>query len=696
MHAAGVCSTIVRVIMGFFQRLGWPMLFAILLSTELSAAFPYGAPAQAPLGPAITHYDFDVTVGQRAPDCFQKDVILVNGEYHKQIEVTQGNILEVTVYNNLPATWPLVSEGISIHWHGFSMNGAEWYDGVGYLAQCPIQAGTNFTYRFQVNEEPGTYFWHGHSGNEKVDGFSGPLIVRPAGPEPFMYDEERVLYLSDNYHTSATALTFPLNRPFDAKKQTNDSGGWDWVAVPQAILLNSHGFYGDCDLLAGSNTVIPPKCNVTTQWVPPGRSKILPYASGNNPGCKRENVTVEAGKTYRIRMINAGSLAYLTVCFADHNVTIVAADAYPTNPLTVPCVDINLGQRYDVLLKADRPVGNYWLTALVVNSTRTGSPAGYGVLRYAGANESLLPWEPILQPESVPAWTFGTVSKITLPDVYLNPRTVPKGTVLPLNSSSLAPPNNTKTLLVNLTQPLLPNGQLRWALNNVATFGTPSCLPTLDLVRRNLGMMTSMAQSTQLGKIAPDMPEQQIGNALEVPTYLEDGSPSPLAPVAGQEFMLLEVGDVVDVILQNLPANANGGDYRPGVGANRTAQEQHPFHMHGHHFWVLAYGLGTFNEATNRSSFNTDNPPFRDSYTIFKNGWTAIRFKADNPGVWILHCHTDWHLFMGQKMYFATSPQLAQPPPPDLPQCPNTCLYNFGPYTRSYVQSRWGSSGYST
>ncbi len=62
-------------------------------------------------------------------------------------------------------------------------------------------------------------------------------------------------------------------------------------------------------------------------------------------GCKRENVTVEAGKTYRIRMINAGSLAYLTVCFANHNVTIVAADAYPTNPLTMPCVDINLGQR---------------------------------------------------------------------------------------------------------------------------------------------------------------------------------------------------------------------------------------------------------------------------------------------------------------------------------------------------------------
>lgn len=40
-----------------------------------------------------------------------------------------------------------------------------------------------------------------------------------------------------------------MRRPFDPKKQTNESGGWDWVNVPQAILLNGHGFYDDCKLL---------------------------------------------------------------------------------------------------------------------------------------------------------------------------------------------------------------------------------------------------------------------------------------------------------------------------------------------------------------------------------------------------------------------------------------------------------------
>ncbi len=69
--------------------------------------------------------------------------------------------------------------------------------------------------------------------------------------------------------------------------------------------------------------------------------------------------------------------------------------------------------------------------------------------------------------------------------------------------------------------------------------------------------------------------------------------------------------------------------------------------------------------------------------------------QADNPGVWILHCHTDWHLFMGQKMYFATSPELAQPPPANLPKCPATCMYNFGPFSPSYVEAKWGDTGYS-
>ena len=73
-----------------------------------------------------------------------------------------------------------------------------------------------------------------------------------------------------------------------------------------------------------------------------------------------------------------------------------------------------------MLLKADQPVNNYWLSAVVVNNTRTGSPAGYGVLRYVGANDSALPEQPLLQPESVTPWNFTTYKEV-LPASYLSP-----------------------------------------------------------------------------------------------------------------------------------------------------------------------------------------------------------------------------------------------------------------------------------
>ena len=56
------------------------------------------------------------------------------------------------MHNELPADWPQVTEGITIHWHGFDMRGAEYYDGVAFLQQCPIAPGTNFTYRFTVRQ----------------------------------------------------------------------------------------------------------------------------------------------------------------------------------------------------------------------------------------------------------------------------------------------------------------------------------------------------------------------------------------------------------------------------------------------------------------------------------------------------------------------------------------------------------------
>ena len=77
-----------------------------------------------------------------------------------------------------------------------------------------------------------------------------------------------------------------------------------------------------------------------------GRSVQQPWASSNNPGCGHTNVTVTQGSTTRLRLISSAILAYMTVCFESHNVTLIAADAIPVQPISFGnCVDIASGQR---------------------------------------------------------------------------------------------------------------------------------------------------------------------------------------------------------------------------------------------------------------------------------------------------------------------------------------------------------------
>jgi FtsP/CotA-like multicopper oxidase with cupredoxin domain len=69
---------------------------------------------------------------------------------------------------------------------------------------------------------------------------------------------------------------------------------------------------------------------------------------------------------------------------------------------------------------------------------------------------------------------------------------------------------------------------------------------------------------------------------------------------------------------------------------------QHPFHLHGHSFWLLGTGLGIYDQRTMADQLNTRNPPLRDTVTLPSGGWAVFRFKGDNPGMWIMHCHLFW------------------------------------------------------
>ncbi|CAM0138715.1 hypothetical protein VKS41_008452 [Umbelopsis sp. WA50703] len=90
----------------------------------------------------------------------------------------------------------------------------------------------------------------------------------------------------------------------------------------------------------------------------------------------------------------------------------------------------------------------------------------------------------------------------------------------------------------------------------------------------------------------------------------------------------------------------NTSDYVEVLLINND-QNEHPFHFHGHTFYVLGWGNETYDDATDRPKFNTANPLRRDTSTVPGGGWTVFRYKADNTGMWALHCHIEWHVEAG-------------------------------------------------
>ncbi|KAF2297488.1 hypothetical protein GH714_024305 [Hevea brasiliensis] len=112
----------------------------------------------------------------------------------------------------------------------------------------------------------------------------------------------------------------------------------------------------------------------------------------------------------------------------------------------------------------------------------------------------------------------------------------------------------------------------------------------------------------------------------------------------------------------------------PPLVFNFTGASDHPMHLHGFSFYVIGRGLGNFDKDKDPLGYNLVDPPLQNTIAVPINGWTTIRFKADNPGVWFMHCHLDRHMTWGMDTVFIVkdgeAPQARMlPPPPDMPPC---------------------------
>ncbi|KAI8320857.1 hypothetical protein GQ54DRAFT_334452 [Martensiomyces pterosporus] len=81
----------------------------------------------------------------------------------------------------------------------------------------------------------------------------------------------------------------------------------------------------------------------------------------------------------------------------------------------------------------------------------------------------------------------------------------------------------------------------------------------------------------------------------------------------------------------------------------------HPMHLHGHFFQIVERGTIGVPQSAVRS---THAPMRRDTTIVPPNEYAILRFRADNPGVWLFHCHIDKHMSLGLSMMFVSAPDV--------------------------------------
>jgi FtsP/CotA-like multicopper oxidase with cupredoxin domain len=283
-----------------------------------------------------------------APDGRWREVMGYNGQVPgPTIRVREGETLRVKVVNQLGKV------PTSTHWHGMHQPGTFQMDGVPDVSRPPIAPGAEFTYEFKATPA-GTHWYHAHVGVQYSNGLFGPLIVEEREPIA-AYDREEVLIVSDWFlQPSEALLASVLKGAF--MKMPAETGKKDMKGMRG---MKEKRDVGDV----------------------PFQSALI-NGKGRAPGDAKSPLTVvevKKGEAVRLRLINGSSTYAFRFQIDGHPLTVIAADGAPVQPVVVDNLVLAVGERFDVLLKAEQD-GARWIRV----ATPDGNE-GRAVLRYRGS-----------------------------------------------------------------------------------------------------------------------------------------------------------------------------------------------------------------------------------------------------------------------------------------------------------------------
>nr|UKS51798.1 laccase [Allium cepa] len=356
-------------------------------------------------------------------------------------------------------------------------------------------------------------------------------------------------------------------------------------------------------------------------------------------------IPVAPGETDLLRFINVALNTELFVSIAGHSMTVVGVDGSYTKPITTNVLMLGPGQTTDVLITTNQPPGRYYIAARAYSSAEIVSfdnTTTTAILDYT-CSCSNKPGSNV--PPSLPSLpAFNDTITATAFDTSLRS----------LRKVDLSPPvdeNLFFTVGVGLFN--CPKGQTCEGPNKTR-FGA-----SMNNISFVLPQSDSILQAYYQGVPGVFTTDFPANPPLQFDYTATNISRSLWQPAKGTKVYKLKYGSVVQLVLQD---------------TNIVTGENHPIHLHGYDFYILAAGFGNFNAKKDTSKFNMVDPPMRNTVAVPVSGWSVIRFVADNPGAWFMHCHLDVHITWGLAMVFLVEDGVGeleklQPPPADLPQC---------------------------
>lgn len=315
----------------------------------------------APRVPVLAGTDFDLSIGE-LPVNFTGRVrpgVAVNGSIPAPtLRLREGTTVELRVRNALAAGGGHGGT-TSIHWHGILLPAN--MDGVPGMSFDGIAPGETYRYRFTLRQS-GTYWYHSHSGFQEQAGLYGALIVDPAGPEPFAYQRDHVVLLSDWTDLSPAALyarlkTMPGHDNYH--KRTVGDFARDAKRDGLAATLRDRRAWG--------------AMRMTPTDLSDVNAQTYTYLINGTTALGNWTGLFAPGDTVRLRFINGSAMTHFDVRIPGLTMTVIAADGQPVHPVTVDEFRIAVAETFDVLVT---PSGQDAFTIFAQDIGRTGYVSG--------------------------------------------------------------------------------------------------------------------------------------------------------------------------------------------------------------------------------------------------------------------------------------------------------------------------------